>query len=255
MKLLALAASLLLLTSCIGQAERSFPWEEGADPDNPEQPVTGERSFLVLDFTATWCTNCPKMTAAIETLQSSGAIPVCVHCYDEMSCSASDKLIADFNASALPLAVINLDNETKTSVSSAEMLKSMMDSISASDPCVSTIDAVATLKDKQLAVSVSAGFLKEGRFALGVALTRNGLTAKQEGAPEGYVHNDVLLAFLNEGWPADDLGEQNAGSEILKNYSCLLESSVNSLNAVIFLMKLQADGKWTVNSAKKIQVN
>ena len=88
------------------------------------------RRSLVLDFTGTWCVNCPKMEAAIEETMEARpgrVIPVSVHCMsvDPMYVKPlSDDLSGRFGVTAYPSAVVDLDPESLITTSSPELLQS-----------------------------------------------------------------------------------------------------------------------------------
>ena len=82
------------------------------------------RRSLVLDFTGTWCVNCPKMDAAIEAAMEERpgrVVPVSVHCLsiDPMYVKPlSDNLVKQFGVNAYPSAVVDLDPESLITTSS-----------------------------------------------------------------------------------------------------------------------------------------
>ncbi|MBR5063788.1 MAG: thioredoxin family protein, partial [Bacteroidales bacterium] len=66
---------LCALAGCVGQKE-----DPEDEPGTPGEEITRSGAGIVLDFTATWCVNCPRMTTAIEEAGAAGTfIPICVH--------------------------------------------------------------------------------------------------------------------------------------------------------------------------------
>ena len=249
----------LTLSSCVGQPERLFPWEES--PDEPEVPIHADtlaRSTLILDFTATWCINCPKMASAIGLLSAadSNVVSIAVHYLDEMQTDASMKLVSEYSVSALPLAVVDFDPACRTSVSSVEALRAFRDTLAARDPAVCTISAVTAVEGGTISVEAEVSFLGDGDFAVGVALTRDGIVAAQTGATDDYVHDGVLQAFMQEGWPGDSLGRKSAGETIRKKYFWSMGEGVDpsKMNAVVYVLRQRSDNVWAVNSVRKFSL-
>ena len=164
------------------------------------------RRSLVLDFTGTWCVNCPKMEAAIEEAMETRPgriVPVSVHCLaiDPMyKKTFSDDLVKRFGVSAYPSAVVDLDPESLISQTSPELLLSHVDRLlEARGPAagirVSTTwdeDAPGVTPDPTLVIEAELTAVREGNYTLGFAVLEDGIVAAQTGGSNTYVHNNVL---------------------------------------------------------------
>ena len=164
------------------------------------------RRSLVLDFTGTWCVNCPKMEAAIETAMEARPgriVPVSVHCLalDPMYVKPiSDDLVKRFGVSAYPSAVVDLDPESLISQTSPELLLSHVDRLlEARGPAagirVTTTwdeDAPGITPDPTLLIEAELTAVREGNYTLGFAVLEDGIAASQTGGSTVYVHNNVL---------------------------------------------------------------
>lgn len=158
------------------------------------------RRSLVLDFTGTWCVNCPKMDAAIEeamTARPGRIVPVSVHCMavDPMYLKpTSDNLVKRFGVKAYPSAVVDLDPESLISTTSSELLLSHIDRLLESRGVSAGIRIESTLDGENLSVTVEAKAVQNGEYTLSIILLEDGIVAKQTGADDGenHVHNNIL---------------------------------------------------------------
>lgn len=197
------------LVSCVGQKE---------DPDEPGPSGSGadKAAGLVMDFTATWCVNCPRMTSAIEEVSAQRAIiPICVHFQDDMVCDDGKALVSHFGVQAYPTAVMNMDASTLITATSKELIIAKLDaSASGKEPC--DVDVLVGA-DGNVSVTVTAA--EAGEYTLSVALLEDGVVAPQTGGSDNYVHNAVFRGFLQENLLGDSLGEISKGSSVERSFS------------------------------------
>ncbi|MBO4455162.1 MAG: Omp28-related outer membrane protein [Bacteroidales bacterium] len=213
-KWLIILLCLLPVLSCVGQ--KDDPEDEPIDnpepkpqpdPESHQDPNEDQgpyfRRSLILDFTGTWCVNCPKMQTAIYDAceQRPGRIVVVsVHCLsvDPMALtSESAALIKEFGVSAYPSAVVDLDPSSLTSTSSTELLLSHCDRLLEARGDACGIKISSTLDGGALKVDVEATPVRDGSYSIHLVLLEDGVVAKQIGASDDYVHNDVLRAWLD----------------------------------------------------------
>lgn len=161
------------------------------------------RRSLVLDFTGTWCVNCPKMAAAIDEAMAARPgrlVPVSVHCMavDPMYLKpTSDDLAKRFSVKAYPSAVVDLDSESLISQSSPELLLSHVDRLLEARGAAAGLRIESTLEGEDLTVTVETKAVRDGEYRLSVLLLEDGIVYKQTGAddPANYVHQNVLRAW------------------------------------------------------------
>ena len=193
---------LCALVSCVGQKEDP---EEEINPGGTT-PVAGSAG-IVLDFTATWCVNCPRMTTAIEEAAAERPlIPICVHFQDEFVNDQGKELISHFGVEAYPSAVVNMFKESLTTTTSKDLIIAKLKTIGA---MIAVPILKAELADGTLRVKVTAG--DAGSYTLSAAILEDGLVAPQTGATENYVHNTVFRCFLQENLLGEPLGELSNG--------------------------------------------
>ena len=161
------------------------------------------RRSLVLDFTGTWCVNCPKMEAAIEeTMEARPGriVPVSVHCMsvDPMYVKpTSDDLVKQFGVKAYPSAVVDMDPESLISESSAALLQSHIDRLlEVRGPAVG-IRIESELEGDRYTVKAEMKIVRDGDYTLSILELEDGIVAKQTGGSENHVHNNVLRSWTD----------------------------------------------------------
>ena len=161
------------------------------------------RRSLVLDFTGTWCVNCPKMEAAIEeTMEARPGriVPVSVHCMsvDPMYVKpTSDDLVKRFGVKAYPSAVVDMDPESLISESSAALLQSHIDRLLEARGPAAGIRIESELEGDRYTVKAEMKIVRDGDYTLSILELEDGIVAKQTGGSENHVHNNVLRSWTD----------------------------------------------------------
>ena len=161
------------------------------------------RRSLVLDFTGTWCVNCPKMEAAIEETMEARpgrVVPVSVHCMsiDPMYLKpVSDNLAKKFGVSAYPSAVVDLDPESLVSESSPALLPSHIDRLLEARGAAAGIRIESTLEDGNYTVKAEMKAVRDGDYTLSVLVLEDGIVASQTGGSKDHIHNNVLRSWTD----------------------------------------------------------
>lgn len=231
-----------VLSSCVGQLERQFPWEESTSDTTSVVPAEGTaaRNLILLDFTATWCVNCPQMAAAITELPSRGInmIPVSVHYADEMACDASNSLVEGFGVFSFPTAIFNFDADFSTSISSVDVLKALAEQAFAAVPNGCNVEIRANSHEGVINIEVDIDYLTDGSFSVGAAVLEDGIVAPQIGISEECVHDNVLRTFLQEKYTGVPCGAKKAGDSDKLCFSVTLqpEWNIDALKAVVYIL-------------------
>ena len=164
------------------------------------------RRSLVLDFTGTWCVNCPKMEAAIEESMAARPgriVPVSVHCMavDPMYVKPlSDNLVKQFSVKAYPSAVVDLDPESLITTQSPELLLSHVDRLLEARGPAAGIRAESAVEGENYTLTVEMKAVRDGAYTLAVLVLEDGTVAAQTGGTKDYVHNNILRSWT-EGEP------------------------------------------------------
>ena len=166
------------------------------------------RRSLVLDFTGTWCVNCPKMEAAIEESMAARPgriVPVSVHCMpvDPMYVKPlSDNLVKRFGVSAYPSAVVDLYPESLITAQSPELLLSHVDRLLESRGPAAGIRVESAVEGDNYTLTAEMKAVQDGAYTLAVLVLEDGTVAAQTGGTTDYVHNNILRSWT-EGEPVD----------------------------------------------------
>ena len=176
------------------------------------------RRSLVLDFTGTWCVNCPKMEAALEDAMEARPgriVPVSVHCMavDPMFVKPlSDDLVKRFSVRAYPSAVVDLDPESLITAASPELLLGHLDRLLEARGPAAGIRAESVVEGDQYTLTVEMKAVRDGSYPLAVLVLEDGTVAAQTGGAKDYVHNNILRSWT-EGEPrAVKEGETASGT-------------------------------------------
>ena len=176
------------------------------------------RRSLVLDFTGTWCVNCPKMEAALEDAMEARPgriVPVSVHCMavDPMYVKPlSDDLVKRFSVRAYPSAVVDLDPESLITAASPELLLGHLDRLLEARGPAAGIRAESKVEGDQYTLAVEMKAVRDGSYTLAVLVLEDGTVAAQTGGAKDYVHNNILRSWT-EGEPrAVKEGETASGT-------------------------------------------
>ena len=159
------------------------------------------RRSLVLDFTGTWCVNCPKMEAAIEESMAARPgriVPLSVHCMavDPMYVKPlSDNLVKQFSVKAYPSAVVDLDPESLITTQSPELLLSHVDRLLEARGPAAGIRVESAVEGENYTLTAEMKAVRDGTYTLAVLVLEDGTVAAQTGGTKDYVHNNILRSW------------------------------------------------------------
>ena len=154
------------------------------------------RRSLVLDFTATWCVNCPRMEAAFAAAMEARPgrlVPVSVHFVDAFAVEEGTALVTKFGVSEYPTAVIDMDPSSAFTTTSSELLLSGVDKLLAARPLAGGI-RMESGADGSVKVEITA--VEAGEYTINVMLLKDGEIAPQTGGETNHVHNNILRQHL-----------------------------------------------------------
>lgn len=154
------------------------------------------RRSLVLDFTATWCVNCPRMEAAFAAAMEARPgrlVPVSVHFVDAYAVDEGTALVTKFGVSEYPTAVIDMDPASSFTTTSSELLLSGVDKLLETRPLAGGI-RIESGTDGSVKVEITA--VEAGDYTINVMLLKDGEIAPQTGGETNHVHNNILRQHL-----------------------------------------------------------
>ena len=159
------------------------------------------RRSLVLDFTGTWCVNCPMMEKAIEETMEARpgrVVPVSVHCMsiDPMYLKpTNDNLVKKFGVTGYPSAVVDLDPESLISKSASELLMSNIDRLLEARGAAAGIRIESVLDGNDYIVKAEMKAVRDGDYTLSILVVEDGIVASQTGGSKDHIHNNVLRSW------------------------------------------------------------
>lgn len=221
------------------------------------------RRSLYIDFTATWCGNCPRMAKGMAHAceQMQGKIePLGLHCFnsDFDLTSGTDPLAARFGITALPAGVVDMATsipaDTYTAIS--YYAQTAVRQTEALYPTSAGIELESSLSEQTLSADVKLYVKYAGQYKITVMLVEDGIVHAQKDydLPKesdqynyGYVHNHVARACLT-GRLGDDFVTAQNFEEKSFSFSAQLSSSWNRNNLSVLVYVERAFG-----SQQKVQ--
>ena len=176
------------------------------------------RRSLVLDFTGTWCQNCPRMEAAIEATMEARpgrVVPVSVHCMsvDPMYVKPlSDNLVKQFSVKAYPSAVVDMDPESLITEQSPDLLQFQIDRLLEARGPAAGLRVETTLDGENFTLTAEMKAVRDGDYALAVLLLEDGTVAAQTGGTTDHIHNNVLRSWTEKTFIALKEGDTGAAT-------------------------------------------
>lgn len=217
------------------------------------------KKWMIMKFTATWCVNCPGMSDAIKSVKNEmpgRIIDIEVHHIDDFETVAGKKYVEYFNVSAIPVAIVDLNKGTQTSVASATLLKNSINRVVDANLPVCGVKIASAAQDERLVVDVESTITGDGRYKFAVALLGDGLVKAQTGGSTDYVHNGVLMGMLQQDAMGDDLGECKAGETVSRRYDYPMEnlSGTGKYRLVAFILKECGPEAYLVNNTTECKL-
>ena len=167
---------------------------------------------LYIDFTATWCNNCPRMANALEAacLQLPDKIvPLGYHCSGSdlepsTTINVPNRLMSRFGVTSLPMGIVDMrydvlaykeaDLITYYAVSGVQQTEDLY-------PCSVGIEAQSSFSGQKLTANVKLYVKSKGKYKITVMVTEDGIVARQlDGATynNNYVHNHVARMCMTD---------------------------------------------------------
>lgn len=211
----------LALAGCVGH-----PADDEDDPSTPGGATPGapvSQASLLLDFTATWCVNCPRMAAAVEEAaqeRPGKVIPVSIHYHDAFACPEGEALAGDFGVQAYPSLIVDLSPASLLTATSKDLILARMDATTGRRNGRCSLDlTLDTPSPGQFTLHAEATVSRAGAYKLGALLLEDGVTAPQTGGSDNYVHDNILRKTLSGSIAGEDLGSLSPGASARKDFS------------------------------------
>lgn len=175
------------------------------------------RHVLVLKFTGTWCTYCPNMTSALETVEEAypgRMIIMAMHSGDAYEVGEQAALANTFKVTGLPTSVFDY---RETSSYSVALLKAKVKRSLTEFPAVCGVALASRTEGGKVKIDATVRFQQTGDYKICCAVTEDGIHAPgTSGSRDGYYHH-VTRAFATSA-SGDDIGNRTAGEEYKRSF-------------------------------------
>lgn len=258
----------LFRVTTTGDEKKTFVGEWNGHTSEPI--VAGPMKFFkrvgVLEFTGTWCNNCPDMAKYIKSAGMNlpdRIVMIAAHAFknDPMATPYFETLANSLRAQNLPSSLLDLGKPIvgTEGTSASDMERRMRDIIeNATDGCGLAID-VAEQGDNAVATVrlLSAEAMEYGIMA---ALVENGITgytqtmAYGQPADPNYVHDHVLREVYQDNINGVPVGNVAAGSQVSREFTFNLNNYNRSNCHVVVFATSVKDGRTVVINAAECAV-
>lgn len=217
------------------------------------------RRNIVLKFTATWCTNCPAMTSAIEAaskLYPDRLIEVAAHVSDDYQTTATSTFYTTFGIAnyGLPTVVIDMNSDyTITDRTYSKIISDAQQSM-ADNPTVAGIKVDTDYTDGKLTVDVESTFVADDNYKILVMILQSGYVYS------GDTYDHLVFTPLTETL-GDTLGDLVIGEKIQRSYEFDYNAELGYIledtsltDVVVCILNEVGEGRYAVNNAVSCSV-
>ncbi len=224
-----------------------------------EATETYPRMSLAYKFTATWCSNCPYMTEALDEIVAADPTSlaiVAIHnetsaAYD-YNTTGGDALIKEWSMTAYPTTRIDYRQDCSSSVSS---LSGAME-ISKDYPSTANIAITSSVEDGKAKIVVDTKYGATARYKIAVVITENNIEEPNtEGSYDGFYHH-VTRTFLTEAL-GDTLNKLSLGDTLTHEYECEIPENwnVDELEVTAIVLKEEVANNYYANNVAVCSIN
>ena len=219
---------------------------------NVEEAVTEsrfERMVCVMEFTGTWCAQCPEGATTVNYLVSKAykdkAFALAFHNADEYATAQEQELYKVFKWSGYPAYVTDmrdcgLINEGGCSSSIERSLYDLP------THCAASVECAYDEGSSQVTVDAKIFSEKAMDYRLAAYVVEDKVSGKQTLSTgeiqEDYVHRHMVRKMLSADIRGDNMGSIPSGSEASKKYSFKTESGWNIANLSVAVLAIDKDG-------------
>lgn len=213
-------------------------------------PAQYERRVCVMEFTGTWCAQCPEGATTINYLVNKAykdkAFALAFHNDDEYALPQEQELFKMFKWGGYPAYVTDMRdcgllNEGGCSTSIEKSLYDEKTQCGASVSC--------RYNESDGIITVTAGIVsgKEQEYRLAVYVIENKVVGKQTlstgEVQKDYIHRHVVRKMLSASVKGDNIGTLPARRSEIRKYSFKPDASWNKDNLSVAVLVIDAEGK------------
>jgi len=244
-KMMLFCAALLCLGACVGQKDDPEEPEPIVEPVEPVDPGAAEgnaffRRVLAIEFTGTWCHNCPDMAAALVDAMGQRPeriITIALHENDELMAPEVSGIDALFGVYSLcPTMILDWDKSTSFTEKSAQRMVTYVDrAVEGKAPC-----GIALSSDRigeSLSVTVRIRAAAEGTYTVFAALVEDGIRVYQQGYGANYVCDAVLREYLGHDYQTGRSATLKEGEEFETVYATAVPENPATFRIVAYVLQ------------------
>lgn len=222
---------------------------------------TSGRRNLFTKFTGTWCANCPNMTKQLDRLvQEMGdkVVIIAMHGGDDLSLQNEMNILQpEFGITGYPTGLIDY---YVTVTGTFSQMKAAITKSDKNFPCVTDIELSASISGDDIKISSVLSADEDGKYKYCVVVTEDNISRPGTvGSDDGMYHH-VARAYATNALGDminGDSADMKAGESKTIESTIAIDPSWNrdNLNAVVYMLKQDLDGKYYVNNVNTVKIS
>lgn len=234
---------------------------ELGDTKSVNQIRIGPKGFYkrvaILEFTGTWCVNCPAMVTALnesEGIFRDRSVIVAVHFNDKLSIPYGEELTQRvFKFNTLPSLSMDIVRDI-TKVETPSFLASETMRMVDENRAVCGFAVSSTISGNEVTLKVKLKSDEAKEYGISVALLESNITGYPQsggGGGDSYVHNHTLRKFHDDNLYGVNTGIMNAGAEVEKEFTFDMTGfNADNCSFAIFAVDNQATKPVVLNAVE-----
>jgi len=210
-----------------------------------------QRKVCVMEFTGTWCAQCPAGATTLNYLVGKAyegkAFALAFHNNDEYTLPQEQELYAIFKYGGYPAYVTDMCEDLTGLLNeggcSPAIEKRLYDS---ETHCGAAVSSTYDAEKKTVTVDASMFSEKTMTYRMAAYVIEDKVTGKQKQSTgevqEDYTHRHMVRKMLSSSVRGDSLGEVSVEKEASKTYSFTVEDDWNVENLSVAVLILDKDG-------------
>lgn len=219
-----------------------------------------ERKVCVMEFTGTWCAECPKGYTYLNWLigyYEKYADDVCMMALhdntqgnDPMGLAVTGEICTAFNLSGYPSFLTDL-RDCGLLNDAREKIRESFDRSFDEYPAHCGVAVSSTCADGKASVAAKIWPETSGSYRVAVYVVENNIKSTERGSAyqqndggtyRDYTHNHVVRQLVSVSYKGDSLGTLNADAETVKEYEIDLSDEWDLANTFVYVLAIDGDG-------------
>lgn len=210
-----------------------------------------ERKVCVMEFTGTWCSECPQgytyLNWLITDYYSDRVYMMALHDNlqgnDPMGLDLTNEIFTAFNLAGFPSFVTDLREGGELNTSREKLRESFVRSFD-EYPAHCGVAVSSVCENGRAVVTAKVFPETAGRYRVAVYVVENGIKYEQNdgGTYRDYTHNHVVRYLASGAYRGDSLGDLTAGREVEKVYEFDLSDEWDLVNTSVYVLVTDDEG-------------